>query len=353
MTATPGPEAAKAEGLTEALRRAGMLGAGRVGGVDVLSSIKKLRSHTFRLRLSYEGPAANAPTSVILKTGHLGRDGRPSYANRHELAFYRDVAPALPERLVPGCFERVEATETTLWHLLLEDLTDTHFIATEHPLPPTSAQCRSIVQAWGQLHAAWWDDPRLGTLLGRSAREVWTQYLRFSADRFALFVDRFGEVMPAERRRLYERLLDSAPRLLTRYGAGQNLTLIHGDAHWWNCFLPHDSRHGRVRLLDWEDWAIGTGTTDLAYMIAMLWFPERRRAMEQRLLDCYHHTLEAGGVTAYSRRMLDDDYRRSVLLQMLRPIWQATNTLPARVWWPNLERNMLAVDDLDCWELLG
>jgi len=353
MTAIPGPEAATAEALTEALRRAGTLGAGRLGGVDVLSSIRKLRSHTFRLHLSYEGPAANAPASVILKTGHLGRDGRPSYANRHELAFYRDVAPALPERLVPGCFEKVEATETTLWHLLLEDPTDTHFIATEHPLPPTSAQCRSIVQAWGQLHAAWWDDLRLGTLLGRSASEIWTQYLRLSADRFALFIDRFGEAMPAERRKLYERLLASAPHLLTRYGAGQNLTLIHGDAHWWNCFLPHDSRHGQVRLLDWEDWAVGTGTADLAYMIAMLWFPERRRAMEQCLLNGYHNTLGAGGVTAYSRRTLDDDYRRSVLLQMLRPIWQATNTLPARVWWPNLERNMLAVDDLDCWELLG
>ena len=353
MTATPGPEAATAEDLTETLRRAGKLGTGRVDGVEVLSSIKKLRSHTFQLRLEYEEPAANSPTSLILKTGHLGRDGRPSYANRHELAFYRDVAPVLPERLVPGCFEIGEATETTLWHLLLEDLTDTHFIATEHPLPPSYAQCQSIVQAWGQLHVALWDDPRLGTFLGRSANEICTQYLRLSADRFVLFVDRFSEAMPAERRRIYERLLGSAPHLLTRYDAGQNLTLIHGDAHWWNCFLPYDSRHGQVRLLDWEDWVIGTGTTDLAYMIAMLWFPERRRAMEQRLLNCYHDTLQAGGVTAYSRQMLDDDYRRSVLLQMLRPIWQATNNLPARVWWPNLERNILAVEDLDCWKFLG
>ena len=353
MTAVARPEAATAEDLTEALRRAGKLGTGRVGGVEILSSIRKLRSHTFQLRLEYEGPATNSPTSVILKTGHLGSDGRPSYANRNELAFYRDVAPVLPERLVPNCFETIEATETTSWHLLLEDLTDTHFIATEHPLPPTYPQCQSIVQAWGQLHAALWDNSRLGTFLGRSASEVWTQYLRLSADRFVLFIDRFNEVMPVERRRLYERLLDSTPCLLMRYDAGQNLTVVHGDAHWWNCFLPRDSQHGQVRLLDWEDWAVGTGTADLAYMIAMLWFPERRRAMEQHLLNCYHDTLQAGGVTAYSRQMLDDDYRRSVLLQMLRPIWQATNNLPARVWWPNLERNILAVEDLDCWELLG
>jgi predicted TIM-barrel fold metal-dependent hydrolase len=41
---------------------------------------------------------------------------------------------------VPRCFEAVEATDTSAWHLLLEDLTDTHFIATAWPLPPTLEQ---------------------------------------------------------------------------------------------------------------------------------------------------------------------------------------------------------------------
>jgi hypothetical protein len=335
------------------LRRACALGTGRVRDVKMLSSIKKLRSHTFRLHLAYEGPAEESPSSVILKMGHRGDDGRPSYLNRHELAFYRDIAPALPNRLVPGCFDVAEATETSPWHLLLEDLTDTHVIATEHPLPPAYPTCRSIVQRWGQLHAALWNDPRLEDFLGRPAMEFLAEYLRLSIDRFVVFIDRFSEVVPAERQRLYERLFDCGPRVLKRIEAGHPLTLIHGDAHWWNCFVPRDSHQEQVRLLDWEDWAIGAGTTDLAYMIAMLWFPERRRAMEQPLLDCYYDALLADGVAAYGRQMLDDDYRWSVLLQLLRPIWQATNNLPARVWWPNLERNMLAVEDLGCRELLA
>jgi hypothetical protein len=347
------PEVAKAEHLTEVLRRAEVLGFGRVCDVQVLSSIKKLRSNTFRLHLDYEGPAASSPTSVILKMGHLDSGGRRSYSNRHELAFYRNVAPALPERLVPRCYETVEATDTNSWQLLLEDLTDSHFIATEHPLPPTFPQCQLIVKAWGQLHAALWDDPRLGVFVGRSASAVWTEYLRLSADRFTRFVDRFSEVMPAERQRLYERLLGLAPRLRARYHASRNLTLIHGDAHWWNCFVPRNSQHEQVRLLDWEDWTTGTGTTDLAYMIAMLWFPDRRRNTEQHLLNCYHDTLLVCGVTGYSRQMLNDDYKWSVLLLMLRPIWQATHNLPARVWWLNLERIMLAVEDLGCRDLLG
>src|SRR5580693_7352066 len=75
---------------------------------------------------------------------------------------------------------------------------------------------------------------------------------------------------------------------------------IHGDAHWWNCFVPRNSQHEQVRLLDREDWTTGTGTTDLAYMIAMLWFPDRRRNTEQHLLNCYHDTLLVCGVTGYS-----------------------------------------------------
>ena len=333
------------------LRRAGVVGSGRVCAVEVLSAVTKLRSHTLRLGLKYEGSAVGAPTSLIMKMGHL-RDGRPPYGNRREIGFYRNVASALPDRLAPRCYETADATEAGPWRLLLEDLTDTHFIATEHPLPPALPQCRSAIQAWGRLHAALWDDPRSSVFLGRSANAVWTQYFNSSAERFARFMDRFGEAMPAQRRALYERLLDSAIPLLARFDEGRNLTLIHGDAHWWNCFLPRDDQHEQVRLLDWEDWTIGAGATDLAYMMAMLWFPDRRRRIEQPLLDFYHDVLVARGVRACSRQILAEDYRRSVLLLMLRPIWQATNNLPARVWWPNLERNFLAVDDLDCRELL-
>jgi hypothetical protein len=141
------PPAATAEHLTEALCRSGALRAGRVSGVTIVSSFPKLRSHTFLLRLDYEGAVGSAPPSLILKMGHLDNAGRPSYANRREIEFYRDVAPHLPERLVPYCFEAVESTSSSRWHLLLEDLTDSHFIATEWPLPPTLEQCESIIQA--------------------------------------------------------------------------------------------------------------------------------------------------------------------------------------------------------------
>ena len=353
MTADALPPVANADHLTETLRASGLLGTVRICNVSLMSSQQKLRSHTFRLRLDYEGPAEGAPSSVILKMGNLDAAGHPSYANRQEIAFYRDIAPALPARLVPNCFEAVAATDTSAWHLLLEDLTDSHFIATEWPLPPTFAQCESIVQALARVHAAWWDNPRLGVSVG-SWRDTAAsdRILRSLVDQFAHFTDRYGEMMPPERRDLYKRLFDSAPRLLARYHSRRNLTIIHGDAHTWNFFLPRPDGGEGVRLLDWEGWSLDTATDDLAYMMAMLWYPDRRRRIERTLLDGYYAALLAHGVRGYDRKALDDDYRLSVLWLILRPVGQAAGNIAPRVWWNNLERIMLAVDDLGCRELL-
>ena len=110
--------------------------------------------------------ARDAPSSLILKMGHLDNTGRPSYANRREIAFYRDVVPVMRERVAPHCFETVDATDNSTWHLLLEDLTQSHFIATEWPLPPTLEKCESVAQGQARLHAGWWDNPSLGASVG-------------------------------------------------------------------------------------------------------------------------------------------------------------------------------------------
>jgi thiamine kinase-like enzyme len=352
MIADPLPPAANAERLTEALRKSGALPHGGVRRAEVVSSAKKLRSHTLRLRLDYEGLVGDAPNTIILKMGHLDGAGRSLYANRQEMAFYRDVAPALPELLVPRCFEVVEADETSAWHLLLEDLTESHFIATEWPLPPSPEQYKAIAQVQARFHAAWWDSPQFGVSVGSFVNDL-NGVVRRLTEQFAGFIDRYGELLPSERRELYERLFERAPHLLVRQQSRRNLTLIHGDAHPWNFFLPRPGVGAGVRLIDWEDWGIDTATDDLAYMMAMLWYPDRRRRMERVLLDLYHAALLAHGVRCYDRQALYDDYRLSVLWLITRPISQAANNIPARVWWNNLERIMLAVDDLGCRDLLS
>lgn len=352
MTSGLLPPAASAEHLTDALRKCGMLPRGRVRDVVVERSYDTLLSHIFRLQLSYED-AAGGPEFLILKAGLVDRPGGPWKAGRNEIAFYTEVAAAMSDRLVPRCYDAGWAEDTGAWHLLLEDLTDSHAAATRWPLPPTSEQCERIVRARARFHAAWWDDPRLGEAVGTWQDAVLDQQLRDFTRVLSGFLERFGERLSPERRDLYARLVDAAPRLDQRYLSHHNMTILQGDSHVWNCFLPRDRAGDDVLLFDWDAWHIGPATNDLSYMMALHWYPDRRRQVERPLLDCYHAALEASGVKAYSRRELDDDYRLSVLWNLTTPVWQEANGIPPVIWWNGLERIFMAVDDLNCRELLG
>ncbi|HEY5829420.1 MAG TPA: phosphotransferase [Hyphomicrobiaceae bacterium] len=345
------PRAADAKHLTEALRRSGVLGKGQVRDAVVESSRTTLLSRIIRLRLSYEG-ATNAPSTLILKTGLPGRASDMLHSGHREVEFYTQVAAATSAGVVPRCFEAFCDQDTKDWHLILEDLTDSHVIGTTWPLPPTTEQCESIISALARLHAEWWDDPRLGVSVGTWVdTETANQGIGRLADRYGVFAERLGDRLPAERRDLYRRFIDTAPRLLARYHSHRNLSIVHGDAHVWNFFLPRDGGSD-VRLFDWDAWRVGLAANDLAYMMATHWYPERRQRMENRLLDHYHAGLLAHGVLGYDRRALQDDYRLAVLWQITTPIWQAAIDLPPVIWWSHLERVMLAVDDLGCRDLL-
>ena len=346
------PSAARAEHLTQALHRSGVLGDGHVAEVSVESARNTILSRIFRLRLRYEGNASSAPATLILKTENPNRVSSGWNAGEQEVAFYTQVAAATPTGLVPRCFDAVWDDSAKTSHLLLEDLTDTHATATTWPLPPTYEQCRTIMRTRARFQAAWWDDARLGVTTGKwSGDPELEQYLTRLSGKLDDFSKRYSEHMPRERRALYDRLLAAGLRLADRYRSRRNMTVVHGDAHFWNCFLPKDGGED-VRLFDWDSWRVDVAADDLSYAMAVHWYPDRRARYERLLLDDYHDELLARGVHGYDRQALADDYRLSALWQIATPIWQASNNVPPVIWWNNLERILLAVDDLGCRDLL-
>jgi hypothetical protein len=346
------PSAAHPAALTDALRSAGVLPDGHVADVHIESDQPTILSRILRLRLSYDQPAPNAPATLFLKTGLPGKNNDVWNSGRQEVAFYTTIAPALPADSVPRCFSARHDHATGDWHLLLQDLTDTHVRVSEWPLPPTQSQCQTILAARARLHAAWWDHPDLGITAGtwpdETAVEQWRQRM---ATQYAMFADRLGDTLPPDRRALFEQFLDAVPRLRARLQTRRNVTIVQGDSHVWNCFLPRDGNTG-VRFFDWDAWRPHVPTVDLAYMMALHWYPDHRRHVEQPLLDLYHQSLQANGVTGYDRSALNADYRWAVLMQLATPVSQAAFNLPAVIWWNHLQRIMMAVDDLGCRELL-
>ncbi|GLH82328.1 aminoglycoside phosphotransferase [Bradyrhizobium sp. SSBR45G] len=352
-TQTALPDAASPERLTEVLRKSPGLAHIRVADVVVESAQTTVLSEIMRLGLAYDGDAPGAPRSLVLKTGRADRRGNAHWdAGRQEVAFYDQVAAAKPCPQLLRCFDAAWDAETRAWHILLEDLSATHLVATAWPLPPNPEQCAQMLRARARLHAAWWDDPRLGASVGvlqdDSAIDAGLQQFDRS---FAGFVDRFGHLLPAERRRLVERLIANGRRLHTHHRSHRNMTIVHGDSHVWNIFLPRDGGDD-VRIFDWDCWRVDVAADDLAYMMALHWYPDRRQQMERALLDDYHVALTESGVTGYDRAALAEDYRLAVLWQATTPIGQAMSNIPPLIWWNNLERIFLAVDDLGCRDLL-
>ena len=209
------------------------------------------------------------------------------------------------------------------------------------------AHARGSKQHGGTMHG--WVSPS-GSQPDR--QEIDRQVQRL-AEQFAQFADFMGDRLPRERLRIFEQWLDAGPLLLARAFNGPNRTIVHGDAHVWNCFLPRDERSDDVRLFDRDSWRIGLGAIDLAYMMAVHWYPDLRHEREQLLLDDYHTTLVAQGIAGYDRFALQTDYRLSVLWQLMTPVMQHAYGIPPLIWWNNLERILLAADDLNCRDLLG
>jgi Ecdysteroid kinase-like family len=352
MTSEALPESITPESLTLALRRSGILGEGRVSAVEAENARSTILSRIVRVRLAYEGEAAGAPPSIIFKTGLPERLKGGWNAGRQEVEFYAKVAAATPPGILPRCFEAEWDPKTNDWRLLLEDLGDSHKIVTTWPLPPTFSECEIILRARAWFHAHWWDDSRLGKSIGSwgDAKAV-DQFLQRLGGKVAEFEERLGDRLPPARKELYKLLLDRAPRLVKRTDSRRGVTIVHGDAHVWNCFLPRDGGSD-VRLFDWDSWRLGVATEDLAYMMAVHWYPDRRRLMEGRLLDFYHDELQSHGISNYDRRALTDDYRLSALWAIVTPVFQAGANIPPLIWWNNFERIHLAVDDLGCRELL-
>jgi hypothetical protein len=349
------PAQASGERLTDVLRRAGLLGGdGAVADVAVEASRTLLVSRVARLRLTYTGDAGAAPSHLFFKARRGDLEGALAERGRRECEFYATVAAATPPGLLPRCYEAV-ASSDGVWHLLMEDLTATHEAPIDWPVPPTVEHGDRIIEAHARFHAHWWDHPRLGVSVGHftDTSGALDQYLASCATDFSSFADRLGDRLSPERRGLYERLLAAAPRLIARYRSHRDLTIVHGDAHTWNVMLSRDPVRPDVRLIDWDGWRVDVGTDDLAYMIALYWSPERRRRLERRSLERYHATLVAHGVRGYDVDALWKDYRLSVLWQITTPVWQAAHKLGPWIWWPSLERVMVAVDDLDCTELLA
>ena len=335
--------------LTDALRRSGVLRHGSVIGITSEAGSTSFCT-TARLRVTYSSEGAG-PGRLFLKFS-LPEHPVSTPESGAEVLFYRHVAPRTAGPLV-RCFDAVFSAERGRLHVLLEDPSDTHFSEPPSQLPPRRDHCFGMVDAIAAVHAAWWERPPWEVLgLRQPDQPVIDARIADVRGRIGRFVDFLGDRLSPERRAMYRTVLEGLPRLYRRLLEGRAYTVVHDDLHAGNVLYPRDPRVESVRLIDWQTWHIDLGPKDLAHMMALFWFPERRRRLELLLLRRYHERLGAEGVQGYAWDDCWADYRLCVLRKLFHPAWQWDTGHHPNIWWNHLERVWSAFDDLKCAELL-
>ena len=345
------------EWLSGVLRENGRLPQGEAVNVTCTKQKKTFTSTVTHLEASYSvDTPQTAPRRLFLKMSRSPAEPGDFDEDhfRKEVDFYTVVALAMPHPSSIPCNSAVYSSEEAACHLLLDDVAQTHF-QTEHPLPPSDDQCERAINRLAQFHAFWWDHPRLGKDIGdfptRDERKKgYSDAQKHTHD----FMDFLGDRLSTARRDVYDAVLEALPHLSERQQQMKNITLVHGDAHLWNFVFPRDRAANDVYMIDWQFWHPTIGGTDLAFMIAREWYPERRRRLEERLIKQYHRVLLECGVTGYDWIACWRDYRLSVIqVSLFIPVWQwSLFKAGPGWWWSGLERAMLAFEDLQCTELL-
>ena len=338
------------EWLTTCLTESGALSSGAVATVTIDQIRTSSTAHTARLRLEFGANAGKqAPCSLFLKVS--GGDTKFARFVERECAFYsRKFPEGMP---VARCYYTHYDSTSGIGTFLLDDLSDSHW-NTPWPLPPSLPLCDAAVRELARLHACCWVDPRSkaprATGPQRQASDETSPYVERTLPKF---LDYLGDRLPPERRAIARLVSEKLPALLQhRTKQDMPTTLVHGDAHFWNVMLPKNRTRDRCIFIDWQTWAHGVGAFDLAYMIALHWYPDRRARHERPLLRSYHKALGHDITSRYVWDEFQFDYRLGHLSNLGAPIYQWDIGLFPAIWWPHLERWFLTYNDLHCSELL-
>jgi hypothetical protein len=267
------------------------------------------------IQLRFEqGCDAGIPSQVMLKT-MLVTPHAPPVMYENEVRFYRDIRPAL-DLETPRIFAADFDSLSGQFGLLMEDLGLRDVVFPNATMDISVEQVRGLLRTLAKLHGAFWQSPRLQTDLAWIATPVAGGMSDIFSDHgYELVKDQvskhpFKQALIAPLGLSLEEM-SVCLKVFQQEALTQPQTLLHGDMHVANTYLPSESDGG---LLDWQLLCRGTWAHDVAYVIVTALSPEQRRQHERDLLSYYSDLLRAQSL----RDVPDIDtqwylYRKSIM----------------------------------------
>ncbi|HEX6539665.1 MAG TPA: phosphotransferase [Candidatus Dormibacteraeota bacterium] len=272
-------------------------------------------SRLVRLDVTYRLPAPHLPRSLVLKlpSDVTVNDNRALAFDlyRREALFYRDVAKALKLR-VPRCYWSSLDTEPHRPALLIEDLDS--WSRADQLAGISVARARQAVRSIAEMHAQWWEAPRLAHVTWIPCLGGWTkgELVRIYRAHWPGFVDRYASELPPGSLEAGARLCDELEPLLHETAACPR-TLVHGDFRADNLFFG-DGSECEVAVIDWQLCCSGRGAFDVAYLLCQSMPVSVRRRHGASILWTWHEALVQHGVRRYSFDDAIRDYERGARL---------------------------------------
>ena len=357
-----------AEWLTATLAASGALTSGAVIAFDLATNQSNWADNA-RLHLAYSDDAVgDLPEKLFLKMTNTDTGDGETFGES-EVVYYTQDYVDVADAPLARCYNGVFSAELQRYHLLLDDLSNTHIEALHKPL--TFEHSLALAEAFATLHARWWGAERLAEA-GAEMHDA--AHIQRFVDIAELGVDHIlgafascpaapsdlevsVDLEPHWPDLLRDLYANHPQALIERSHNPNGFTLIHGDANYTNILVPCEGDRP-IYLLDRQpfNWSLTTwlGVYDLVYTTLLDWPPEMRRRWEVPVLKHYHQQLELRGVTGYTWEQLYHDYRLCIPMG----VYIATEycrggiNIPLMFRWQSaLHRSLTACDDLECAEL--
>lgn len=343
--------------LTDALKASGLLRS-RVTGVEyeTVGQGIGLMAELTRLAITYDDQE-DIPTSIIAKCAARNENRAVAqlldFYNR-ETNFYNNIGGALcPFRVPASYYGQVESTTYDMV-LLLEDLGDVSPV--DQLVGSTEAEAYDKIERIAKLHAMFWNHTS-------EPQNAWMYDFMSGQEGIKLrdmvygpglepAIEKFSGHFNAETKQICREVGKRYVELMERISP--SYTFLHGDYRQDN-FINDES--GEVVVMDWQISGAGHGMFDVTYFICQSLQSELRRQVEKPLIESYVARLKENGVPDYDFETAWRDYRLLILFCLIYPITvcgslDTANERGRALGETMLDRNLAAVEDLGCAELL-
>lgn len=348
-------EQVNVEWLTDVLSRDGVLTNGKVTSFNVDTGSGNWSANAI-LYLQYtEEAQGDLPQRLFLKM--VDADLDDEFFGSSEVTYYTSDYVDVEDAPVIRCYDAAFSEEQKRYHLLLDDLSESHLEAAKKV--PTLEYGLALAEGLAAMHVRWWGAEKLREAQAPIHDAVHIRrFVEIAEPGAGHILDRFSEELEPHWPDAILELYARHPQAMIKRTLDANgFTLIHGDAGHNNILVPIEGSLP-IYLIDRQpfDWSLTTwlGVYDLAYAMVLDWEVETRRRLERPILKHYQQKLKNRGIVNYSWKQLYDDYRLSVAMGVYIATEYCRGGVNERwlpVWLPMLKRTLTACDDLDCREL--